>query len=870
MKLPAILILAGLFLPSVLLCAQDAADAGAAPAQSTPAPATIPPPPGATQPGAIPPPPAVSIPARTNRAAVPRQFPRPATGAALPGATNPPGTAARPTSAAPAVAATTNAAAPAAAVSAPAVTAAAATNRPAGAPLAGQAQPPAITSPAANAAAAAAAAAANPPPAIPGVNPATNPDPNASTNIVILPGGAVKLVNMPLDQFLQAVYARKVGKTILRPQNLPQIQINFEQTSALTDAELLQAYDSVLALNGVTTIPTGDKFITVVPSTQAQTEGAAFTSKGKGDLPEASQYVTTIIQLKHVKPGEIVNALSPFAKNPNNIVALESTSTLILRDYSINVKRMLEVIEKIDVVVEDDYTLEVIPIKYGRVEDIFQTLSGVIGGTSGGGGAAGANFGGAGQQGGFGRGGSGGFGRGGSSGFGRGGGFGGGFGGSSFGGGFGGGSSFGRGGFGGSFGNGFGTFSNGIEPIPGDVTPQAGDIRPMQTTVNQQPSFQNRLTGANRAAGAGAGQKPEHSLVDDARIIPDQRSNSLIIFASKKDMEQIRKVVDKVDTLLAQVLIEGIVMNVSLADDWNYGISAGQRPKRFDSKVAGGGTVNNSLGGSNPLNGGIGFLTGALGAAATNGAVATYPGASGFGYSALLGSKWDIALSAAASDSRIDLVQRPRIITSHSVPASFFVGSQLPFKQGGFSYGGGGESSYYSTLPVGIGINVTPFITPDNLVVMEISQNIDAVAGKFDPASGIPPTTTTREASAVVTVRSGDVILLGGFLDNNKSIGSSGVPLLKDIPLLGNLFKSKSSSQAKSELMILVRPTILPKPTDVATYTDQQRRDSGNIQKLEQSFNEDDYRSRMEAEMEREKAEKRQRARDEKKSKSRK
>jgi general secretion pathway protein D len=282
--------------------------------------------------------------------------------------------------------------------------------------------------------------------------------------------------------------------------------------------------------------------------------------------------------------------------------------------------------------------------------------------------------------------------------------------------------------------------------------------------------------------------------------------------------------------------------------------------------VTGGGAVNNDGG----LNTGIDFLKGALSSAATNGAVNNiYPGGGGLTYSALLGNKWDVAMTAAASDSRVDLIQRPRIITSHSVPADFFVGSEIPYRQGGYSYGGQ-DSYYYTSLPVGIGIQVTPFITPDNLVVMEISQNIDAVSGTFDPKSGIPPSTSNRRASAVVTVRTGDVILLGGFLDNNRSSSSSGVPLLKDIPLLGNLFKSRSASKSKTEMMILVRPTILPKPSDVASYTEQTRRDSGNIQKLEQDFSEDDRKSKAAADAERLKAEKKQRSRDEKTNRSKK
>jgi general secretion pathway protein D len=134
---------------------------------------------------------------------------------------------------------------------------------------------------------------------------------------------------------------------------------------------------------------------------------------------------------------------------------------------------------------------------------------------------------------------------------------------------------------------------------------------------------------------------------------------------------------------------------------------------------------------------------------------------------------------------------------------------------------------------------------------------VDAVDGTPDPASEIPPTTSNKSANAIVTVRSGDVVLLGGFLENSKSTSNSGVPYLKDIPLLGNLFKRKADSGKRSELMILVRPTILPKPQDLAELTNQQRQNSGNIQELERRMNEDDEKSLKAAEAGKKKSSKR-------------
>ncbi len=649
---------------------------------------------------------------------------------------------------------------------------------------------------------------------------------------------------MPLDQFLDQ-YAAEARRSVLRGQGLPQASIDFKAMTPLNHDERLQMFDTILALNGVTMIPTGEKAVLAVPTAQAMQEGGAFSrTTNSTDYAEASQFVTHVVQLKHVTVEEAAETVRQFAKNQNGIIGLPSTKTLVIRDYAINVKRMLEILAKIDVEIPQDYELEVIPIKYGRVEDIYATMSSVIGGGGGGAGGLGASGvpGGAGQT--TGRSSRGGLG--GSRG-GRGGGLG-----SSGGlGGYGGGSRGGYGGSGGGYGGGsYGTYSAGEftpQQATGNrvVTPGAA-ATPGVNRTGQTGGLQGRYNAVNRGQGAPGSAQIE-PLVTDAQITPDSRGNALIVYASKKDMAMIKKVLEKVDTLLPQVLIEGIVMNVSVGNNWNYSLTAGERPHRAGNSVIGG-TANND---KNPLGSGIGFLTGALTSAATNGGInATYPAAGGLGYYALLGNRWDVALNAVAGDSRVDIIQRPRIITSHAVPADFFIGSSVPYRQGGYSYGGQ-ESFQYSQLPVGISLNVLPYITPDNLVVMEIEQQIDAIDGSFNAASGIPPQTSNKSASSTVTVRSGDVILLGGYLDNNKQKSDSGIPLLKDIPVLGNLFKSKNSSSSKQELMILVRPTILAKPQDVADYTRTQRELSGNIQELERTFQEQEDASRIKADKER-------------------
>ncbi|MFM7099590.1 MAG: secretin N-terminal domain-containing protein, partial [Verrucomicrobiota bacterium] len=530
----------------------------------------------------------------------------------------------------------------------------------------------------------------------------------------------MKLDKMPLEQVLR-IYGKLTGRTVLFGQGLNlQTQITYRPVKSLTVKETVEALDTVLALNLITTVPQGDNFVVFVPAQQATQVGGRFSQAKASDYAEAAQYQTHIVQVKHIDPEEAVQLVKMFAsaQGANGIVALTSTKTLVLRDYAINVKRMLEVLERVDVEIEDDYKLEVLPIKYGKVEDIFATMQSVIGG---GGAVAGGGTGAGGMQGGF-TGGMGGM-RGGMGGRG----FGGGFNRGGFGGGFNRGGMGGMGGFGG-FGSGFMGFSTEPERIAAELQAQEeaaqGGVRPFQAAPARAggagaggTTFQQRANQVNR----GAGGQPQGGLADllsNASITADPRSNSLIVYANKKELARIKEVVSKVDTLLAQVLIEAIIMEVALGDSLETGVTAVQRPKKFngDPRVVGGGLLQNG----DDAKIGASFLSNLAGGLTTN----NIPAGGGFRYFAQMGENWDVALRAVATDSRVNVIQRPRVLTSHATPGSFQVGETVPFVSGSFFGTGFGTSQNIQREFVGVGIDVTPFITPDHLVVMEIMQSV--------------------------------------------------------------------------------------------------------------------------------------------------
>ena len=172
-----------------------------------------------------------------------------------------------------------------------------------------------------------------------------------------------------------------------------------------------------------------------------------------------------------------------------------------------------------------------------------------------------------------------------------------------------------------------------------------------------------------------------------------------------------------------------------------------------------------------------------------------------------------MAIQAAASDNTISIIQKPRIQTFQAQKATFFVGQTVPYVTGS-TYGGAyGNSSSYSQLSVGVELDVTPFINPDGLVVMQIDEEIDDINGStFIQGVGNVPNTDKRTLTFEVAVKDRDTIILGGAIKSQKQLNKSGVPILQDIPLLGVLFSARASDKSRDELLVLMRPTVLKTP----------------------------------------------------------
>jgi len=614
--------------------------------------------------------------------------------------------------------------------------------------------------------------------------------------------------SMPVEEVLDEIYAPLVGRTPLRAPTVPKdTLITLKTVKDLTRTEAIMALEAEMGMNGITVVPMGDKFFKVVLEANAPPAGGTITSNASSSLNDLGRFITEVVQLKYADPDQVVKALGLFAKSASSVIYIPSTESLILRDYTENVKRMLEMVEKLDVESALTVKSEVIPIRYALAEDISSALSQLGAGVGGSVGkpSSGAGFKTTGTTG-----------------------------------------ATGMGGMGGMMGGG----------VPGQAT-QTG----LSTGASgARSTFGQRLGSIVNGAAGGAGGI---SLFGQTKIIADERTNSLLVFANDEDMKMIKKIIKQLDVVLAQVLIEAIILEVNLTDGKNFNFSFSQNPStRGQFTGAGGsqflGPASSFLGGSSgSTNGGGGSSV------VGNSSLGSLPNE--FSYFGRYGNDFDAVLEAVASDSRVSVLSRPQIQTSHAVEAELFIGNTVPYVTGtqNYGYGSVGPSASYTQMEVGIRMRVLPLINPDGLVVMDIDQEIEQLGPSVAiPGAGNVPTTTKRDAGTKVAVMSGETIILGGFISATRSANHTGVPWLMDIPVLGNLFKSSVANNERTELIVLMRPTVLKTPEIAAQVATEQRNQMAAVKQAEMEIrkNEDARNAKANKELLQEEAKKAKKA----------
>lgn len=285
-------------------------------------------------------------------------------------------------------------------------------------------------------------------------------------------------------------------------------------------------------------------------------------------------------------------------------------------------------------------------------------------------------------------------------------------------------------------------------------------------------------------------------------LYADEQTNAVIINAQPDLMQQIESVIAKLDIRRAQVYVEAIIVEISNQDAAQFGVQW--------ANVKGGGV--NFTGQS--AQGSVFSLVGENGKLNNKALAGMSGGIAGF-YS----GNWLALVTALRSDTRSNVLSTPSIVTLDNQEAMFTVGQEVPVVTG--SQNSVDSSNIYKTVErksVGTKLKFTPQINEGDSVILDIEQEVSSVdTSAGDTGNG--PTFSMRNIKNTMLVKSGETVVLGGLLSEQSEEVVSKVPLLGDIPLIGNLFKSTSTSKSKRNLMVFIHPIILRDPETYASIS---------------------------------------------------
>jgi general secretion pathway protein D len=321
-----------------------------------------------------------------------------------------------------------------------------------------------------------------------------------------------------------------------------------------------------------------------------------------------------------------------------------------------------------------------------------------------------------------------------------------------------------------------------------------------------------RLAGETSGKGKKGGAKASY------KVEIDELNNALILAAPAAVIREVKSIVEKLDISRPQVLIEAVIAQLSEGQAKKLGVDI-----LFTSKDTGGYLTN--------FDGLLGSLVGAgLGgtpdSATLNtliGGIPNSPVAFGGEFNPNTGKGMGLLVQALKNDSDTNILSTPSVVTLDNEEASLSSGKEVPFQTGTYANSNSGSTSSnpfttFNREEVGILLKVKPQISKGNAVRLEIEQESSKVeaGGK----EGLQ-TTTKNTIKTNVMIEDGELLILGGLIEDTYTQSEAKVPLLGDIPLLGRLFKSASKSKDKQVLMMFIRPTIIRNPEDAKNLSDE-------------------------------------------------
>jgi general secretion pathway protein D len=574
-----------------------------------------------------------------------------------------------------------------------------------------------------------------------------------------------------LGQIVEAV-SQVTGKNFIIDPRV-KAQVTMLSATPMTPEAFYEAFLAILQVHGFVAVPSG-KVIKIIPDANARQVPA-------NDLPDrvsatSDEIVTQVVMLKNVSAAQMVPILRPLIPQYGHLAAYPASNALIISDRANNVNRMLRILQRIDQAGDDE--VEVVRLENASAAEVVRvvnSLNQAAGGAEGGGAPVRLV---ADER------------------------------------------------------------TNSV--LMGGEKSQRLRLRtlvahldtPLETGGDTQVRYlryadaekiadklKAQLQGTQQAAGGTPGAQGAQAAQEKGTTIwAEPTTNALVITAPPKLMRSLMGIIDRLDIRRPQVLVEAILVEVLGEDSAELGVNwliDGSR----DNFAAGG--FISPVGGT-----GIGDLVAAaLDPDSINPAAAPTGFTVGVARVQDTGTNFAAMLRAIRGTANTNIISTPSTVTLDNQEAQIKVAQEVPFVTGSFSSTQGGNTTPGVVNPfqtiqrqdVGTILKITPQITDDGNVLMKIEIEASALAESSQEAVDL--ITNKRTISTNVLARDGEIIVLGGLIADQLREGEQRVPFLGAIPVIGELFKTRSVEKTKTNLMVFIRPKVLMDSEAIATET---------------------------------------------------
>ncbi len=581
------------------------------------------------------------------------------------------------------------------------------------------------------------------------------------------------------DQTLDFLEEEGYGKPILRRQDLPEVLIRFNSLRPMPRRDIITALESLLALNGIAIIEFNPDYMMAVPAPQALASTTDYLAVDASGIKGTQKIFSKIYSLDYLSLDEATPIIQSFVGSGLPIVPFQRSNSFLVTDYLRNLQRIEQVLGEVDTPPEVKEEVLFIGLNFTDASDLSNRLENLA-----------------------------------------------------------------------QDNNRLGRYLQGtsitadertnqlvvvthpsnvalitdvIEKLDVDVAPltrsevfsirhaNAPDVADViQQVISGQQQARDELESPEQGVGRTAPptqpavptptpQPSTPSAVADAAgdanlqfseyvtIVADERSNAIVAYGTDGDLTQLEDLINKIDVLLAQVLIEVVIAEVTLTEDDARGIDA------FDIQYN-----TAAFPGSE-----IGFNVDA---------VSTSRLGTPFDFS---GSVKDFSISAvigtAASKSNVKILSTPNIVTTHNQEAEIIVGESRPVITQSISDidNPGNTSSSVSFRDIGIELRVTPLIGSNGIIQLEIEQVVDTVVGEVAIDGNAQPIIGRREANSFLSVGDRETVVLAGLQEYNATETDNDLAFFRHIPLVGRAFGGKTQADTRRELVFFIKPYIV-------------------------------------------------------------